>query len=217
MRDIYTRPRGPLESTDFSLTRFLVPYLCGYEGHAVFMDCDMLCLTDITRLWEEIEAQYFRIAWVCQHPTYTPKDDVKFLGQPQTAYPMKNWSSFMVFNNAWCRTLTPDYVNTATGLQLHQFHWLSREALKTITPPGTHHVMDKPGRPTGTEPFPGTLGTLDLSWNWLVGEYATNPDAKILHYTLGGPWFSATAHCDQAEAWYDERTALLAAAPLVMA
>jgi hypothetical protein len=45
------RERDDLQSTDFSFSRFLVPCLCGFEGWAVFMDCDMLVLDDIANLW----------------------------------------------------------------------------------------------------------------------------------------------------------------------
>ena len=47
---LYTRARGPTESTEFSLTRFLVPALSGYQGWSLYMDCDMLCRTDIAAL-----------------------------------------------------------------------------------------------------------------------------------------------------------------------
>ena len=57
LRHIYRRPRGPTESTEFSLTRFLVPALSEYRGWSVFMDCDMLCRVDIAALGQEIERQ----------------------------------------------------------------------------------------------------------------------------------------------------------------
>ena len=44
---LFRRERDPKQSTAFSFTRFLVPYLMGYEGWALFMDCDMLCRADI--------------------------------------------------------------------------------------------------------------------------------------------------------------------------
>lgn len=172
---IYTRERGPLESTEFSLSRFLVPYLSGYRGFSVFMDCDMLCQVDIGQLLVEIMRNRGKGLWVCQHE-YVPKSDRKFLDQIQTAYPRKNWSSFMVFNNEACQALTPRYVNTATGLELHRFAWLPDEK----------------------------LGSLPLAWNWLVGEYDVNPGAYVLHYTLGGPWFEATRDCDHAKEWLAE-------------
>ena len=59
----------------------------------------------------------------------TPKDEKKFLGQVQTKYEKKNWSSFMLMNCKKCTTLTPDYVNKASGLELHQYKWLESEDL----------------------------------------------------------------------------------------
>ena len=177
---LYTRERGPSEATEFSLTRFLVPYLSGYAGHSVFMDCDMLCKADIGDIWLYILTNPTKAVLVCQHD-YTPKTDWKFLGQPQTQYPRKNWSSFMVFNNELCTALTPDYVNKAKGLELHRLLWTPEE----------------------------TIGSLPLEWNWLVGEYNSNDSANILHYTLGGPWFPDYTDCDHASEWLAERDLML--------
>ena len=177
---IHARPRGPLESTDFSLTRFLVPYLSGYRGLSIFMDCDMLCRVDLAEVLTEVVEQPFKSVYVVPHD-YTPRTTTKFLGQPQTAYPRKNWSSFMVFDNKLCHALTPEYVDRASGLDLHRFAWMPTER----------------------------IGFLPLSWNWLVSEYENNEEAKILHYTLGGPWFAEMADCDHAEEWRAERAALL--------
>ena len=47
---LLTRERHPLQSTEFAFSRFLVPFLCGFRGWALFMDCDMLVLDDIARL-----------------------------------------------------------------------------------------------------------------------------------------------------------------------
>jgi len=118
---------------------------------------------------------------VCKHD-YIPKEEVKFLGQTQTKYEKKNWSSVMLFNNQKCLSLTEDYVNSATGLQLHQFKWLESEDL---------------------------IGSLPLEWNWLVGEYPTNKNAKNLHYTLGGPYFSDYQDTDNASDWLDVKERLL--------
>lgn len=120
-KDIWWRPRGPHDSTDFANARFLVPYLCNYEGTAIFMDCDMLCLTDISGL---INEQGDDAVMVRKHQ-YIPESSTKFLGQPQTRYARKNWSSLMVFNCAHpdCRELSLDYVNNSPGLDLHQFAW----------------------------------------------------------------------------------------------
>jgi hypothetical protein len=175
LKGIYRRPRGPTESTEFSLTRFLVPALSEYRGWSVFMDCDMLCRVDIAALQAEAERQPEKAVLVCQHD-YVPKTERKFLDQVQTKYPRKNWSSLMLFNNARCRALTPDYVNSASGLELHRFAWLD-DAM---------------------------IGALPLEWNWLVGEYPYKADARIVHYTLGGPYFEASRNCDYAAEWFAE-------------
>jgi len=175
LKGIYTRGRGPTESTEFSLTRFLVPFLSEFRGWSLFMDCDMLCRTDVAELAGWIERSADKAVLVCQHD-YTPKTERKFLDQVQTTYPRKNWSSLMLFNNARCRALTPDYVNTASGLDLHRFRWTDDAA----------------------------IGELPLEWNWLVGEYPHAAAAKIVHYTLGGPYFDDYRDCDYAGEWRDE-------------
>ncbi len=109
---LYRRERDPKQSTAFSFTRFLVPHLMGYEGWAIFMDCDMLCRGDIAALWQQREDQY---AAMCVQHEHVPGETVKFLGEVQSAYPKKNWSSLMLLNCSRCTTLTVDYVNTATG------------------------------------------------------------------------------------------------------
>jgi len=51
LTDVFNRERNPQQSTECSFSRFLVPYLMGYQGWAVFMDCDMLCRGDRAELW----------------------------------------------------------------------------------------------------------------------------------------------------------------------
>lgn len=171
------RERTPTQSTEFSFSRFLVPWLCGYEGHAIFMDCDMLCRSDISGL----HGVSGKAVSVVQHE-YEPRPEDKFLGQRQSIYAKKNWSSVMVFDNNLCRTLTPEYVNSASGLELHQFKWL---------------------------PSDGWVGALGSAWNHLVGEYPYRADAKIAHFTLGTPCFSKYANCDYSDEWRDEMAQML--------
>jgi len=175
LKEVYRRARGPTESTEFSLTRFLVPALADFRGWSIFMDCDMLCRVDIAQLGREIDRQPDKAVLVCKHD-YVPKTQRKFLDQVQTKYPRKNWSSLMVFNNERCRSLSLDYVNTASGLDLHRFAWIDDSA----------------------------IGELPLEWNWLVGEYAYNPGAKIVHFTIGGPYFDAYRSCDYSQEWFAE-------------
>lgn len=179
LQGLYTRPRGPTESTEFSLSRFLVPALSGFAGWSLFMDCDMLCRVDIAGLHAEAARQADKAVLVCKHD-YQPNPRNKFLNQVQTIYPRKNWSSVMLFNNDRCRALSPQYVNSATGLALHRFEWID-DAL---------------------------IGELPLEWNWLVEEYRHNPDARIVHFTRGGPWFPEFRDCDYADEWRHELEAM---------
>ena len=80
----------------------------------------------------------------------------------------------MLFNNAKCRALTPEYVNAATGLELHQFKWLGNDDL---------------------------IGEIPHRWNHLVGYDVPNPDVSLVHYTIGGPYFEEYRNVEHAEAW----------------
>jgi len=173
LRDDFVRERNSLSSTEFSFSRFIVPHLMNYKGWALFMDCDMLMTEDISKLWRLRDDKY--AVQLCKHD-YEPEEDKKFLGQVQTKYEKKNWSSFMLMNCKKCNELTPDYVNSATGLQLHQFKWLESEDL---------------------------IGDLPLEWNWLVDEPGYNTKSKVnnIHFTKGGRWFKEYANCSYSETW----------------
>ena len=108
IKDDFVRERNNLSSTEFSFSRFMVPHLMNYKGWAVFMDCDQLMLGDIADLWRMRDDKY--AVQLCKHD-YEPEEDKKFLGQVQTKYEKKNWSSFMLMNCKKCNELTPDYVN----------------------------------------------------------------------------------------------------------
>ena len=177
---IMTRERHPLQSTDFSFSRFLTPYLSDYSEWSVFMDCDMLMLNDIAGLYALRDERYAVMVVKHQH---VPRENRKFLDQPQTPYPKKNWSSVMLFNNAKCRALTPEYVNTASGLELHQFKWLDSDDL---------------------------IGAIPDCWNHLVGYNPPRADASLVHYTLGGPYFDEYRDCEYGENWRRELQAMLA-------
>src|SRR5262249_32231571 len=101
---LLTRPRHPLQSTHVSFCRFLLPHLSGHEGWSLFMDCDMLMRDDVAKLWD-LRDERFAVQ-VVKHD-HRPSEKTKFLGEKQTAYDKKNWSSVMLFNNAKCKRLTP--------------------------------------------------------------------------------------------------------------
>jgi hypothetical protein len=173
IKDDFLRERNNLSSTEFSFSRFIIPHLMNYQGWALFMDCDMLMKADVEELWRLRDDKY--AVQVSKHD-YVPRTETKFLGHIQTAYPKKNWSSFMLMNCKKCTRLTPDYVNKASGLELHQFKWLEKEEL---------------------------IGSLPLEWNWLAGEYPYKKDVKNIHYTEGGPYFEQYADCDYSSDWYN--------------
>jgi lipopolysaccharide biosynthesis glycosyltransferase len=177
------RDRHTLQSTDFSFSRFLVPYLCNYEGWAIFMDCDVIALDDIANLWKLRDDRY---AVMCVHHDHVPTEDTKFLGAAQTRYEKKNWSSVMLMNCARCTALTPEYVNTASGLELHRFHWLAGDEL---------------------------IGEIPHRWNHLVDYDPPRPASELsmLHYTKGGPYFEQYRNSGYADLWFAERDRMLAA------
>lgn len=176
IKDIFNRKSNKLESTEFSFSRFLVPYLSEYEGYSIFMDCDMLFLDDISKLWDIKDDKY---AVMATKHDYTPKSDKKFLGNVQSKYEKKNWSSMMIFNNAKCKALSSEYVNSASGLELHQFKWLKND---------------------------GLIGDIPLKWNYLVDECNKGEDENKdsicnLHYTLGGAYFAEYENSSYSKIW----------------
>jgi hypothetical protein len=179
LKNILTRERHPLQSSDFSFSRFLTPYLSDFSGWSIFMDCDMLMRDDVARLHALRDDRY--AVMVVKHE-HVPKENKKFLGEPQTPYQKKNWSSVMLFNNAKCGALTADYVNAASGLDLHQFKWLASDDL---------------------------IGEIPSRWNHLVGYNRPRPDASLVHYTLGGPYFDDYRDCEYADEWRRARDDML--------
>lgn len=181
---LYTRPADASASTEFSLTRFLTPYLAAQtSGWSLFTDCDFLFTADIRGVLAGLDPA--KAVYVVKHE-YDPAHDIKMDGKKQTRYPRKNWSSFMLFNNAHpdVRALTPEVVNSATPAFLHRFDWVQDQS----------HI-----------------GALDLDWNFLQGEYpkpATTP--RVVHFTNGGPWFAEWKNVDYADLWLAEEAAYLA-------
>lgn len=175
---LYTRPYDVGSSTEFSLTRFLTPYLAAQGGWVVFCDCDFLFTTDIKQVFDGLDPSK---ALYCVQHDYTPAHDVKMDGKRQTTYPRKNWSSFMVFNcdHPDVKALTPAVVNSASPAYLHRFEWIKDD---------------------------NDIGALALDWNFLQGEYP-KPERtpRVIHYTNGGPWFEEWRRVDYADLWLREQ------------
>lgn len=162
-------------ATEFAVSRFLVPYLEGYEGWALFMDCDMLVRTSLARLFELADPS--KAVQVVKHD-HQPVNETKMDGQVQTRYARKNWSSVMLFNcgHPSNRALTLELVNSVPGRDLHGFCWLKDEE----------------------------IGALDTSWNYLVGHSNPEIDPDIVHFTDGIPSMSGYGACEYAGEWFTE-------------
>ena len=175
-RNLYWREHDPLSSTEFSFTRFLTPYLAGYEGWAVFMDCDFLWRGDIASLSNYMDGQ--KAVCVIKH-NYNPPERIKMDGAVQTQYPRKNWSSLMLINCAHpsVKKLTPEEVNRSTGLYLHRFQWLRNDE----------------------------IGELPVAYNYLEGWHTKEdcPNPVAVHFTRGGPWFRDYMHVEYGNEWID--------------
>jgi len=163
-------------SNHFIYSRFLVPYLMDYNGWAIFIDGDMILRDDITKLWNLKDDQY--AVQVVKH-NYKTKMPVKYLGAKNEDYPCKNWSSVILWNCSHIKnkSLTPQFIENATGAKLHRFTWLDES----------------------------DIGELPIEWNWLPDEFGSNEEAKLLHFTLGLPSFYEFTGSPMANEWHAEK------------
>ena len=154
----YTRDYAN-QSTEFTYSRFLIPYLENYEGFSIFLDDDILFDGSILPMFYFMNPDD---AVACIQYDFDKYVDTKFNGEKNVSYPKKLWSSLMIFNNGHedCKKLTPEVVNTESGKYLHQFEW-------------TDAISEIP------EWFVFTEGhdTEETKWRPLA-----------VHYTRGGPW-----------------------------
>lgn len=178
-------------STEFAISRFLVPYLArqtasakftGLDGvkrerqlpagWALFMDGDMLVRSDLAHLGDRLDRTK---AVYCVKHNHRPVSDTKMDGQTQLSYARKNWSSFLIFqcDHASNSVLTPSFVNTMTGRDLHRLCWLEDEE----------------------------IGELGQEWNWLVGHSNPDIDPKVVHFTDGPPSMSGFENVPFAGEW----------------
>ena len=162
-------------SNQFIYSRFLVPHLMDYTGHAIFIDGDMIVRSDIAELWQWRHKRYD--VQVVKHNYETCMTE-KYLGAKNENYPRKNWSSVIIWNcqNPANRILTPEFIQKSTGAELHRFTWIRDER----------------------------IGDLPAEWNWLPDEYGPNINADLLHYTLGAPCFHEFATTNMADEWHRE-------------
>jgi len=160
-------------SNSFIYSRFLTPFLFDFKGWAIFADGDMICRSDIAKLWSLRDDSK---AVLCAKHDYKTKMTDKYLGNKNQDYPRKNWSSLVLWNCGHPKNsiLTPEFVQRQTGAFLHRFTWLQDEE----------------------------IGEISKDWNWLTTEYEENYKANLLHYTLGTPCFKDFKNSDMADEWH---------------
>ena len=172
----YNRDWGEPQSTDFTFTRFWVPYLSDYKGWSFFVDCDFVFLADPLEILENVDPS--KAVYVVKHPGYIPNSQIKMDGIAQHRAYRKNWASFTLFNNEHPKnsTLTPHYLNNyRPGIDFHQFRWLDDE----------------------------DIGSLPLEWN-CMDDYYHLENPKAIHYTDGGPWFDNYQETMYSDIWNEE-------------
>jgi lipopolysaccharide biosynthesis glycosyltransferase len=165
-------------STEFAVSRFLVPHLAK-RGWAAFVDCDVMSLCDFNELFALADPKY---AVMCVKHHHVPTNTTKMDGQVQSAYPRKNWSSVILWNcdhPANKQQLTVDYVNRTKGKALHAFEWLCDN----------------------------DIGELPLEFNYLVGinnHSQCKAPPKIIHFTEGIPHVLGHADDPYSDLWRAE-------------
>jgi hypothetical protein len=165
-------------SNAFTLSRFLVPKLCDFKGHAIFTDaCDMLCMGDIAELDALFDPRY--AVQVVKHPAYKTQHRTKYRGTgmecPNMNYDRKNWASVMLVN---CE-------HPAWRIDIAELLPVDLLTLKFIAD--------------------ADIGELPAEWNRLVDEGHPNDDAKILHWTAGVPAFDYYTSAPGADLWHFAR------------
>lgn len=122
---IQTLPFTRTGLTPFTFSRFLVPYLCDYEGWAVFLDADIVLRHDISELFDLRDDKY---------SIMVSKNEHRF-----------EWASVMLFNNAKNKVLTPEFCEVANAL--HQISWLPEDQIGDLPREWNHLVGYDKERP----------------------------------------------------------------------
>lgn len=162
-------------STEFAISRFYTPILAK-RGWALFMDCDILCMGSVARLFEQAKSDY---AVMCVKHHHEPSLGYKMDGQLQVRYQRKNWSSVMLFNcdHVANKALTIEMLNTVPGRDLHRFCWLDDQE----------------------------IGELSPRWNYLVGHTTLDEDPVLVHYTDGLPSMPGYENCEYSREFFEEQ------------
>ena len=165
-------------TNQFTTSRFLVPYLMGYKGRAVFADAaDMICLSDVSEIKDLLMGLDTAVGLV-KHD-YKTQNPVKYIGTEMESqnkdYERKNWASLMLIDcehPAW-KAVTPESIGAWSMLELLQLKFLADCEIESISD----------------------------AWNRLVDEDQPVGGAKILHWTAGIPAFKHYQKAPGADLW----------------
>lgn len=172
-------------SNQFTKSRFLVPWMMGFRGQALFLDgADMIMQADVAELFKlydpSLAIQVVKHDYKTRHPR-------KYVGTSMESdnkdYPRKNWASLMLINcahPAWSWATYGAVRAAPMGDLLTFSRFLDRH-----------------------------IGALPKEWNVLVDEGQSTANAKVLHWTAGIPAFAAYADAPAADKWFLERAAML--------
>jgi len=182
-------------SNAFTYSRFLIPWLCGFKGRALFVDgADMLLREDLVYLWDMYDP---RMACQVVKHEYKTSARRKYVGTEMEAdnrdYPRKNWSSVILWNcgHYLNRCLTPEFIDMLDGAYLHRFGWLDPERAIPAAE-GLEKLGDRIG---------DRLGALPGRWNVLIGEGDMPKDVALAHWTLGIPGIEHYSNAPLADEW----------------
>lgn len=159
--------------TPFTFSRFLVPWLCNYQGAAIFMDADMLLASDITELEQEITDE-FAVSVVRSLEQYE-----------QTSFMLLNCS------HPSHKKLSPEFIEQ-TDINLHSLEWVGDDEVGELDPKwnqlvgyqnidfsegNIHYTMGVPAFPeTSTSPGAdlwrkhAALGMSAIPWAEIMGQ-----------------------------------------------
>lgn len=168
----YDLPSNAPASTEFAISRFLVPLLA-QTGWALFCDSDVVFMGDVAGLFALADPAY--AVQVVRHE-FDNLGGSKMDNQVQTAYPRKLWSSVCLWNvdHPANKRLSLTDVQERPGRDLHAFY----------------HLADS------------EIGSLSARYNWLVGLQPQPENPCIAHFTLGTPDLAGVKEIDEHTIWW---------------
>lgn len=170
-----TLPKGTRRGlTEFTFSRYLVPWLCDYRGHALFIDSDTLVLGDLAQLpWG------FRgpVAWVPHERSAINGRNLRF-----------ERPSVMLFDcsHPHCQMLTPEYVEKGNP---ESQEWA--DGYLSLDPAWNHLVGYDPPRQDAkivhfTQGIPCFEETYQDEWAEIWGQYAQEAQSTVPWDTISG-------------------------------